>query len=65
MKILLVALLAALAGTPAHAELGSLFGMGPLSGALGGTTLFQGRPNPYQTLNAPASKSRRRWQHAL
>ncbi|MGE3260228.1 MAG: OmpP1/FadL family transporter [Bacteriovoracia bacterium] len=39
----------------ARAELGSLFGMGPLSGGLGGTSLFQGRQSPYQTLNAPAS----------
>lgn len=53
MKFLLLALLAF--SPTAHAELGSLFGLGPLSGGMGGTTLFQGRPTPYQVMNAPAS----------
>ncbi|MGZ3695657.1 MAG: hypothetical protein ACXWQO_16215, partial [Bdellovibrionota bacterium] len=54
-KYLLAAALLCLVSFSAHAELGSLFGMGPLSSGLGGTSLFQGRPSPYQTLNAPAS----------
>lgn len=53
MRILV--LLLALWSASAHAELGSLFGVGPLSGAMGGASLFQGRQSAYQILNAPAS----------
>lgn len=39
----------------ALASVASEFGMGPLSSGLGGTSLFQGRPHPYQVYSAPAS----------
>lgn len=50
-----VVLLLALLALPAHAEMGSLFGLGPVSSALGGTSLHQGKPSAYQVLQAPAS----------
>ena len=57
MRILLLSLvfIGALAPGLAHAELASLFGMGPLSSGMGGTSLFQSRPNPYQAFSSPAS----------
>lgn len=37
------------------AQIGAVFGTGPLSGALGGTSLHQGRPTPYSAYGAPAA----------
>lgn len=48
-------LFALLSAAPAHAELASLFGMGPKSQAMGGVALIQGEANPYQVYSAPAS----------
>lgn len=39
----------------ARAELASLFGLGPVSAGMGGTSLFQGRHSPYQSFGAPAA----------
>jgi hypothetical protein len=48
-------LLAFLAVCPAHAELASLFGIGPKNEAMGGVALIQGEANAYQVYSAPAS----------
>lgn len=55
MKWILIVLLAALPLQQARAELASRFGIGPVSSAMGATSLFQGRPSAYQTFNAPAA----------
>ncbi|MGZ3651551.1 MAG: OmpP1/FadL family transporter [Bdellovibrionota bacterium] len=39
----------------AHAELASLFGIGPKNQAMGGVSLIQGESNPFQVYTAPAA----------
>ena len=51
----LLLILAIFAGSPAHAELASLFGIGPKNEAMGGVSLIQGEESAYQVYSAPAA----------
>lgn len=49
-------LLLSLLGAPAaEAQIGAVFGTGPVSSAMGATSIRQGRPNAYQVYGAPAA----------